>query len=75
MSMAGGERGNVTRLIRFLAFFVAVPTITIGLALLFYAPGEHALHMAGFLLLGAAAVAAYVVAPRLARRFVPETAG
>jgi uncharacterized membrane protein len=67
------ERGNVTRLIRFLAFFVAVPTVTIGLALLLYAPGEHALHMGAFLLLGAAAVLVYLAAPRLAERFVPDT--
>ncbi|HEX2066150.1 MAG TPA: hypothetical protein VHI93_04990 [Candidatus Thermoplasmatota archaeon] len=67
--MTRSEQANVTRLIRFLAFFVAVPTVTIGLALLLYAPGEHALHMGGFLLLGAAAVVAYVAAPRLAKRF------
>jgi uncharacterized membrane protein len=64
------ERGNLTRLIRFLAFFVAVPTISIGLALLIYDPEAHALHMVSFLLLGVAAVLAYVVAPRLAERFV-----
>ena len=67
------ERGNVTRLIRFLAVFVAVPTVTIGLALMFYAPGEHSIHMGMFLLLGAAAGVAFVIAPRLAERFVPET--
>ena len=65
------ERGNVTRLIRFLAFFVAVPTVSIGLALMLYAPGEHAFHMGAFLLLGAGAVAAYVLAPRMASRLVP----
>ncbi len=65
------ERANVTRLIRFLAFFVAVPTVTIGMALMLYAPGEHALHMASFLLLGAAAVVVYLGAPKLAEKFVP----
>lgn len=69
----GGERGNVTRLIRVVAFFVAFPTVTIGLALMLYAPGEHALHMGAFLLLGAAAVVVYLGAPRLAEKFVSET--
>lgn len=69
--MDDGERGNVTRLIRFLAFFAAVPTVTIGLAFLLYAPAEHVFHMVSFLLLGAASVLAYVAAPRLAARFVP----
>jgi hypothetical protein len=69
-----GERENVARLIRFLAFFVAVPTVTIGLAFLLYAPAEHVFHMVAFLLLGAASVVAYLGAPQLAARWVPADA-
>jgi hypothetical protein len=70
----GGERGNITRLIRVVAFFVAFPTVTIGLALMLFDPsGDHLLHMGAFLLLGAAAVLVFLAAPRLAEKFVPDS--
>jgi uncharacterized membrane protein len=66
------ERQNVTRLIRFVALFVAVPTISIGVVLALYSWHDHWMHTSGFLLLGAAAILAAVVAPKLAERWVPE---
>jgi uncharacterized membrane protein YfcA len=70
----GSERGNVTRLIRFVALFVFVPTVTIGAALMLYAPGDHAFHMVAFLLLAVAAVLVWMTAPRLAEKWVPVDA-
>jgi len=67
----GIERRNVTRLIRWLSMFVAWPSLTIGLAFLVVTgPNEHWLHIAGLLPLGTAAIVAFALAPRLARRFV-----
>ena len=68
---ATGERAKVTVLVRWLAVFVAVPTITIGLALYAFDPAAHAIHMVAFLILGALAIVALFNAPRLAARFVP----
>lgn len=68
------ERHKVTNLIRALAVFVAVPTITIGLAMYAWDPVTHAMHMVGFLILGAIALVVLFVAPRLAARWVPEDA-
>jgi hypothetical protein len=66
------ERRNVTRLIRWLAMFVAWPSLTIGLAfLVFTDPSDHWLHIAGLVPLGLAALVAFALAPRLAARFVP----
>jgi len=62
------EVRKVTRLIRFVALFVAVPTITIGLAFFLYTPAEHVFHMAAFLGLGAAAAVVAWMAPRMAQR-------
>lgn len=67
-----GEQQNVARLLRFVALFVGVPTISIGLVLYLFDPKAHALHMVGFLILGGAAIVVFAVAPRLASRWVPE---
>lgn len=67
------ERQNVTNLIRVVGFFVAFPSLTIGGAFLLDLD-DHVLHVAGLLPLGLAGVAAVVVAPRLAARWVPEDA-
>ena len=65
------ETRNVTRLIRFVAAFVAWPSLTIGLAfLVFTDPSSHWLHIAGLLPLGAAACVVFVMAPNLAQRWV-----
>lgn len=69
-----GERRRVANLIRWLAVFVAVPTVSIGLTLYAYDPVAHALHMVGFLILGAASFVVMAIAPRLAARWVPADA-
>ena len=66
------ERANVRRLIRWVAAFVAWPSLSIGLAfLVFTDPSEHWLHIAGLVPLGVAACIAFALAPRLAERWVP----
>lgn len=70
-STVDDERRNVTRLIRWIAMFVAWPSLTIGLAfLVFTDPSDHWLHIAGLVPLGLAALVAFALAPRLAARFV-----
>lgn len=66
------ERRNVARLIRTVAAFVLVPTVTIGTVLEWdpQTRGEHWLHAGAFMLLAVAALVAMVQAPRLAARFV-----
>ena len=67
------ERANVRRLIRWVAMFVAWPSLSIGLAfLVFTDPSEHWLHIAGLVPLGVSACIVFALAPSLARRFVPE---
>lgn len=67
---AATERRNVTRLIRWIAMFVAWPSLTIGLAfLVFTDPADHWLHIAGLVPLGVAALVLFALAPRLAARF------
>ncbi len=68
------ERAKVANLIRWIAIFVSIPTITIGLVLYIYDPAAHALHMGGFLILGAVSIVVVAIAPRLAARWVPEDA-
>lgn len=66
------ERRNMTRLTRWVAAFVAWPSLTIGLAfLVFTDPGEHWLHIAGLLPLGLASLVVFAMAPGLARKWVP----
>jgi membrane protein YdbS with pleckstrin-like domain len=66
------ERRNVTRLIRVLAGFVAFPSLTIALAfLVFEGPSAHWMHIAGLSAAFVLAMVAFVMAPRLATRFVP----
>ncbi len=69
----GDERRNVTRLIRWVAGFIAWPSLSIALAFLIFPddPREHYLHIAGLLPLGVAAIVLFAMAPRLAARFVP----
>jgi membrane protein YdbS with pleckstrin-like domain len=65
------ERRNVVRLIRVMAGFVAFPSLTIALAfVVFEGPSAHWMHIAGLSLAFVAAVAAFVMAPRLAERSV-----
>ena len=66
------ERANVRRLIRWVAMFIAWPSLSIGLAfLVFTDPSEHWLHIAGLLPLGCAALVLFALAPRLAKHYVP----
>ena len=68
------ERANVRRLIRWVAMFVAWPSLSIGLAfLVFTDPSEHWLHIAGLVPLGIAACIVFALAPRLAKHWVPDT--
>lgn len=67
------ERANVTRLLRWIAVFIAFPSLTIGLAfLVFTDPGEHWLHIAGLIPLGIGALVVFAVAPNLARKWYPQ---
>ena len=70
------ERSNVARLIRVLCVFVVIPTLTIGGALLAdpQSRNDHLLHAPGFAILAVVAAIAFLQAPRLAARFVPENA-
>lgn len=66
------ERGNVRRLIRWVAMFVAWPSLSIGLAfLVFTDPSDHWLHIAGLVPLGVCALLVFAMAPKLAERWVP----
>lgn len=66
------ERRNVRRLIRWVAMFVAWPSLSIGLAfLVFTDPSDHWLHIAGLVPLGLAACVAFALAPRIASHYVP----
>lgn len=67
------ERQNVTNLVRVVGFFIAFPSLTIGGAFLLDLEA-HILHVGGLLPLGAAGVAAILLAPRLAARWVPDDA-
>ncbi|MEA3191128.1 MAG: hypothetical protein QOD77_1710 [Thermoplasmata archaeon] len=69
-----GERAKVRNLVRFVALFVAVPTLTIGATMAVWDPVSHSWHMVLFLILGAAALGVMALAPRLAARWVPEDA-
>lgn len=71
------ERRNVTRLIRVLAVFVLVPTVSIGAVMLWdpQTRSEHVLHAGGFAILAAVAFVALLRAPWLAARFVKEPEG
>ena len=63
------ERRNLTRLVRWIAMFVAWPSLTIGLAfLVFTDPSDHWLHIAGLVPLGLAALVLFALAPRIAAR-------
>lgn len=67
------ERANVRRLVRWVAMFVAWPSLSIGLAfLVFTDPSDHWLHIAGLVPLGIAACVAFAFAPRLAKHWVPD---
>ncbi|MFO1533109.1 MAG: hypothetical protein ABR562_05345 [Thermoplasmatota archaeon] len=70
------ERKNVARLIRVLAVFVLVPTVTIGGVMLWdpATRSDHWLHASGFAVLAIVAVGALAQAPRIAARFVAENA-
>lgn len=67
------ERANIRRLIRWVAMFVAWPSLSIGLAfLVFTDPSEHWLHIAGLVPLGIAACVVFALAPRIAAHYVPK---
>ena len=65
------ERRNVTLLLRWLSVFVAFPSLTIAGAFLIWDAGEHALHIAGLLPLGLAALGMFYFSPRVAIKFYP----
>lgn len=65
------ERRNIRILLRWISGFIAWPSLTIALAFLLIDPSEHALHIAGLLPLGLAAVALFFLSPRVAMRFYP----
>jgi membrane protein YdbS with pleckstrin-like domain len=66
------ERRNIKRLLRWVAAFVAWPSLTIGLAfLVFTDPSDHWLHIGGLVPLGLAAIVLFVMAPQLAKKWVP----
>ena len=65
------EQRNVTRLIRVISMFVAWPSLTAGLAfLVFEGINEHFLHIVTLVPIGIAAIVVFVMAPRLAQKFV-----
>jgi hypothetical protein len=65
------ERRNVVRLIRVMACFIAFPSLTTVLAfLVFEGPSEHWMHIGGLSLAFVGAAAGFVMAPRMAERFV-----
>lgn len=65
------ERRNVARLIRVMAAFIAFPSLTTVLAFLVYeGPSEHWMHIGGLSLAFVGAAAGFVMAPRLAEKFV-----
>lgn len=67
------ERANVRRLIRWVAMFIAWPSLSIALAfLVFTDPSEHWLHIGGLLPLGIVALTVFAMAPRLAQKWVPD---
>ena len=67
-----GERAKMANLVRYVSGAAAIPTISIGLAfLVFTDPSEHWLHIAGLVPLGVVALVVFVMAPRLATRWVP----
>lgn len=71
MDINAEERRNVTILLRFISGFVAWPSLTIALAFLAIDPSDHALHVAGLLPLGLAAVVLFFLSGRVATRFYP----
>ena len=65
------ERRNVVRLIRVMAGFVAFPSLTTGLAFIVYEGlTKHWMHNVALSLAFVAAMAAFVMAPRIAERSV-----
>ncbi len=67
------ERANIRRLVRWVAMFVAWPSLSIGLAfLVFTEPSDHWLHIAGLVPLGVAALVVFAMAPRIALHYVPQ---
>ncbi len=65
------ERRNVTLLLRWISVFVAFPSLTIAGAFLIWDATEHALHVAGLMPLGLAALVMFWLSPRVANRFYP----
>lgn len=66
------EAQNIQRLIRAMSLFILVPSFTIGLALAMYDFEAHWMHGGSFLLLSAASVVAFVMAPKLGKRFAGQ---
>lgn len=62
------ETGNLRRLVRALALFIFVPTLSIGAALAAWDFDAHWMHAGSFLLLSIASVFAWWKAEALARR-------
>lgn len=65
------EQRNVRNLIRAVGSFVAWPSLSIAFIFLLDLE-EHLLHVVGLFPLGFAGVAAIFMAPKLAKRWVPD---
>jgi Leu/Phe-tRNA-protein transferase len=66
------ETAKVTRLIRMVALFVLVPTLSIG-GIMLWDPqtrSEHYLHAGAFSILAVASLVVMARAPKIAKRFV-----
>lgn len=65
------ERRRVKRLIQWMSAFIGWPSLSTTLVyLVVEGPSVHLLHLAIFIPLSIASVVAFVMAPRLAARFV-----
>lgn len=64
------EQRNVKNLIRVVGGFVAWPALSISVAFMLDLE-EHFLHIAGLFPLGMAGLIAMIMAPRLAKKWVP----
>jgi hypothetical protein len=65
------ERHNVQVLLRWISLFVAFPSLTIAAAFSLWDFQEHALHVAGLLPLGIAAIGLFFLSGRVATKFYP----
>lgn len=67
------EQQNVTNLLRWIGGFIAWPALSISLIFMLDID-EHILHIAGLFPLGIAGLVLFLMAPKLAAKWVPEEA-